>query len=88
MAGNLHVAQVRQFSKQWKIGVAQHITSVGSSPNMYGFAVFAYICMPMEPVGTLFGKNMSGSWFTNACCAIFFTNRYGFGLMAYFRFSF
>ena len=40
-----------------------------------------------EPMGTLFAKNMSGSWFTNACCAIFFTNRYGFGLYV-FRFSF
>ena len=73
------------FPRQWKIGVAQHITSVGSSPNMYGFAVFATICMPMEPVGTLFGKKYE--WimvYLMLVVPFFFTNRYGFGLMAYF----
>ena len=74
------------FPKQWQIGVAQHITSVGSSPNMYGIAIFASLCLPpMEPVGTIFGTRYT--WimvYFMMVVPFFVTNRYGFGLFTYF----
>ena len=72
-------------SEQWKIGVAQHISTVGSSPNMYGLALFAFSVVPFEPVGIWpFGRRYAWAF----CSAmlflpLFFTNRYGLGILAY-----
>ena len=77
------------FPNQWKIGVAQHVSSVGSSPNVYGFAIFAAITIPMEPVGTIFGQRYT--WimvYAMLVVPFFFTNRYGFGLLTYFDLRF
>ena len=75
-----------KYRSEWSSGIPQFLSSVGASPNMYGFAFFACSVMPFESAGTVLAGTRY-AW-VMACLMLFLpfflNDRYGLGLFTYF----